>query len=295
MLFRSVGTGFSSGVAEALFARLDAMRIRSSPFVKRLTTAEARQVRFVRPELIAEIDFRGWTGDGLLRQASFQGLRDDKPAREVVSETTMATNAAPERPKSSVTLTHPDRVYWPDAGVTKEGLADYYAEAWPFMKPFIVGRALALVRCPDGIGGQTFFQKHAWKGLNRNIVLVKDPTEPEELISIRDFDGLMALVQSAALEIHPWGSTVTDWDRPDMIVKLQRYTAPFDLTGHPTVTLPGGFGASNMPIGLQLAGCEETTLIGAAAAFQRETPWHRRHPRPEPSAVGRMSEAQSAR
>jgi bifunctional non-homologous end joining protein LigD len=213
-----VGTGFSSGVAEALFGRLDAMRIRSSPFAKRLTTAEAREVRFIRPELIAEVDFRGWTGDGLLRQASFQGLRDDKPAREVVRETTMATNAAPDRPKSSVTLTHPDRVYWPDVRVTKEGLADYYAEAWPFMKPLLVGRALALVRCPDGIGGQTFFQKHAWKGLNRNIALVKDPTEPEELISIRDFDGLMALVQSAALEIHPWGSTVTDWERPDMIV-----------------------------------------------------------------------------
>jgi bifunctional non-homologous end joining protein LigD len=213
-----VGTGFSSGVAEALFARLDAMRIRSSPFAKKLTTAEARQVRYVKPELIAEVDFRGWTGDGLLRQAAFQGLRDDKPAREVVRETTMTTNAAPERPKSSVTLTHPDRVYWPDEGVTKEGLADYYAEAWPFMKPLIVDRALALVRCPDGIGGQTFFQKHAWKGLNRNIVLVKDPTEPEPLISIRDFDGLMALVQSAALEIHPWGSTVADWERPDMIV-----------------------------------------------------------------------------
>src|SRR3984885_14762345 len=213
-----VGTGFSSGVAEALFARLDTMRIRSSPFAKPLTTAEARQVRFVKPELIAEVDFRGWTGDGILRQASFQGLRDDKPAREIVRETTMATNAAPERPKSNVTLTHPDRIYWPDVGVTKEGLADYFAEAWPFMKPLIVGRALALVRCPDGIGGQTFFQKHAWKGLNRNIVLVKDPAGPELLISIRDFDGLMALVQSAALEIHPWGSTVTDWERPDMIV-----------------------------------------------------------------------------
>ena len=86
------------------------------------------------------------------------------------------------------------------------------------MKPFVVGRALALVRCPDGIGGQTFFQKHAWKGLNRNIVLVNDPKEPEALISIRDFDGLMALVQSAALEIHPWGSTADDWERPDMIV-----------------------------------------------------------------------------
>ena len=213
-----VGTGFSSDVAEALFARLDAMRIRSSPFAKRLTTAEARQVRYVEPELVAEIDFRGLTGDDLLRHASFQGLREDKPPHEVVRETTMAPNVAPERPKSSVTLTHPDRIYWPDEGVTKQGLADYYAEAWPVMKPLVVNRALALVRCPDGIGGQTFFQKHAWKGLNRNIVLVKDPTEPEPVISIRDFDGLMALVQSAALEIHPWGSTVADWERPDMIV-----------------------------------------------------------------------------
>ena len=94
-----VGTGFSSGVAEALYARLDSMRLRSSPFAKPLSTAEARQVRYVKPEFIAQIDFRGWTGDGLLRQASFQGLRDDKPAREVVSETTMATNAAPGPPQ----------------------------------------------------------------------------------------------------------------------------------------------------------------------------------------------------
>lgn len=213
-----VGTGFTSDVAQALFAKLERMRIRSSPFAKPLTAAEADQVRYVQPELIAEVDFRGWTGDGLLRQASFQGLRDDKPAREVVRETAASSNPAPERAKTSVRLTHPDRVYWPEAGVTKEGLAGYYAEAWPLMKPFIVGRALALLRCPDGIDGQTFFQKHAWKGLNKAIVLVKDPAEAEPLISIRDFDGLMALVQSAALEIHPWGSTVDDWERPDMIV-----------------------------------------------------------------------------
>ena len=91
-----VGTGFTSGVAEALFTKLEGMRVRSSPFAKPLTAAEARQVRYVRPELIAAINFRGWTGDGLLRQASFQGLRDDKPAREIVRETTMATNPAPE-------------------------------------------------------------------------------------------------------------------------------------------------------------------------------------------------------
>jgi bifunctional non-homologous end joining protein LigD len=215
-----VGTGFSASVAEALFARLEQKRIASSPFAARLSSAEARDVRFVRPELTAEVDFRAWTADGLLRQASFQGLREDKPAREIVRETTMTSDVAPERPQSSVKLTHPDRVYWPDAGVTKQGLADYYAEVWPFVAPFIVGRPLALVRCPDGIGGQTFFQKHAWAGLNPNIVLVADPAEPsgEALISIRDFDGLIALVQSAALEIHPWGSTVADWERPDMIV-----------------------------------------------------------------------------
>jgi bifunctional non-homologous end joining protein LigD len=213
-----VGTGFSSGAAEALYARLEKMRVPSSPFAGRLDANEARNVRFVRPELAAEVDFRGWTADGLLRQASFQGLRDDKPAREIVRESTMASPVAQERPESSVKLTHPDRVYWPDVGLTKQGLADYYAEVWRLIAPFVVGRALALVRCPDGIGGQTFFQKHAWKGLNRNIVLVKDPAEPEALISIRDFDGLMALAQSAALEIHPWGSTVADWERPDMIV-----------------------------------------------------------------------------
>jgi bifunctional non-homologous end joining protein LigD len=216
-----VGTGFSAATADALYKRLDKMRIPASPFKDRLSSAEARGVRFVRPEISAEIDFRAWTADGLLRQASFQGLREDKPARGISRETPMASNAptdaAPKR-RTSVVLTHPDRLYWPDAGVTKQGLADYYAEIWPWIEPFIVGRALALVRCPDGVGGQTFFQKHAWKGLNRAIVLVKDPAEPEELLSIRDLDGLIALAQSATLEIHPWGSTISDWERPDTLV-----------------------------------------------------------------------------
>ena len=119
-----------------------------------------------------------------------------------------------------VKLTHPDRLYWPDEGVTKEGLADYYTEVWRYIAPYIVGRPLALLRCPNGITGEKFFQKHAWKGLNPNIVLVKDPKDPsdEPLISINDLDGLLGLVQSAVLEIHPWGSTVSDWERPDMIV-----------------------------------------------------------------------------
>ncbi len=213
-----VGTGFTAATSAALYKRLEPSRVSASPFAAPLSAADARQVRFVRPELVAEVDSRGWTADGLLRQASFKGLRDDKPAREIVRETTPAA-MPPQTEHSSVALTHPDRLYWPDDGVTKQGLADYYAEVWPYMAPFIVGRPLALVRCPDGVGGQTFFQKHAWKGIDRSVVLVKDPAEPgEALISIRDLDGLTALVQMATLEIHPWGSTVTDWERPDMIV-----------------------------------------------------------------------------
>lgn len=118
-----------------------------------------------------------------------------------------------------MTLTHPDRLYWPEDGVTKQGLADYYASVWTRMAPFVVERPLALVRGPDGVHGQTFFQKHGWKGLDEHILLVQDPKDSgEPLIAIRDFDGLVGLVQSGALEIHPWGSTVADWERPDTIV-----------------------------------------------------------------------------
>ncbi|PDT52785.1 MULTISPECIES: DNA ligase D [Sinorhizobium] len=215
-----VGTGFTVAVAEELFKRLDRLRTPESPFAARLAAEDARQVRYVRPELVAEVEFRAWTADGLLRHASFRGLREDKPARDIVRETPKSAAVAPKAPRRTVKLTHPDRFYWPDEGVTKEGLADYYSEVWRFVGPHIVGRPLALVRCPNGITGETFFQKHAWKGLNPNIVLVNDPKDPpdEQLLSIRDLDGLMGLVQSAVLEIHPWGSTVADWERPDTII-----------------------------------------------------------------------------
>ena len=214
-----VGTGFSATVARDLNGKLDKMRIATSPFANRLSAEEARQVRFVKPELVAEIEFRTWTADGILRHASFKALREDKPAKEVVLEAPAPVGASEPEARPAVKLTHPDRIYWPDAGVTKEGLADYYAQVWPHMAPFVVNRALALVRCPDGVSGQSFFQKHAWKGLNPSIVLVTDPKDPAEpLICIRDLDGLTGLVQAATLEIHPWGSTASDWERPDTII-----------------------------------------------------------------------------
>lgn len=215
-----VGTGYTSAVAQDLFKKLERIRTPSSPFAQKLATADVRQVRFVSPELVAEVEFRAWTADGLLRHASFRGLREDKPAQEIVREIAKSSSAAPKAQHRTVKLTHPDRLYWPEEGVTKEGLADYYAEVWRFVAPFVVGRPLALLRCPNGINGEKFFQKHAWKGLNENIVQVHDPKEPpdERLISINDLDGLMGLVQAAVLEIHPWGSTVADWERPDTII-----------------------------------------------------------------------------
>ncbi|EJT06539.1 DNA polymerase LigD, polymerase domain protein [Rhizobium sp. CCGE 510] len=117
-------------------------------------------------------------------------------------------------------MTHPDRLYWPDEGVSKQALADYYAAVWPFMAPFIVNRPLALLRLPDGVKShQRFFQKHAWKGMNPHIEEIADPqdSDGEKLLRIVDFNGLTALVQSAALEIHPWGATTDHWERPDMI------------------------------------------------------------------------------
>lgn len=214
-----VGTGFSHDVARQLRDRLDGMRIDENPFRGRLTADEARGVRFVRPDLVAEVEFRAWTADGNLRHASFRGLREDKPATDVVRESGPLSDKAPPPQRRRVTLTHPDRLYWPDDGITKQGLADYHAEVWPRIAPFIVGRPLALLRCPGGIGGQRFFQKHAWKGMNRHVAQARDPKDKggDPLIAINDLDGLMGLVQSAALEVHPWGSTLADWERPDTI------------------------------------------------------------------------------
>jgi bifunctional non-homologous end joining protein LigD len=122
-----VGTGFSVATARDLRARLEPLRARASPFRDRLTTDEMRGLRFVRPELVAEVDFGAWTADGLLRHAVFRALREDKPARAIVREAP-AARTEPKPPRRNVKLTHPDRVFWPDRGVTKEGLADYYAQ-----------------------------------------------------------------------------------------------------------------------------------------------------------------------
>lgn len=213
-----VGTGFSRKTARELMARLQPLRRKTSPFTARLSAEAGRGAVFVEPELVAEVEFRGWTADANLRHTSFRGLREDKPPHEVVRETGGADMATAS--SSKVRLTHPDRIYWPDAGVTKAGLADYYSDVWGLISPFIVNRPLALVRCPEGISGQCFFQKHVWHGASKSIRLAEDPKDKksEPLITVADLDGLIGLVQAGVLEIHPWGSTLGALEQPDQVI-----------------------------------------------------------------------------
>lgn len=222
-----VGTGFSGTVAHALKKRLDRLITKKPPVDSE--PARDKQVIWAKPEIVAEVEFRSWTTDGILRQASYQGLREDKPASEVVAETggvppaeTKPVRAsAPVAKRSrqmSVTLSSPDKLLWPEAGISKQGLLDYYEEAWPRIGRFIVNRPLSLVRAPDGIDGQRFFQKHASKGMHEAIIRTSDPEDGEELLSIRNFDGLAALVQFGVVEVHIWGSTLKSIEKPDQIV-----------------------------------------------------------------------------
>jgi bifunctional non-homologous end joining protein LigD len=115
-------------------------------------------------------------------------------------------------------FTHPDRVYWPDIGLTKQALAEYYTAIWDWIAPHLVGRPLTVVRCPDGITGDCFYQKHVWAGLEKvRLHRVADPAHGE-VFAIEDLEGLLALVQAGVLEIHVWGSRITDLERCDRLV-----------------------------------------------------------------------------
>ena len=211
-----IGTGFSAAVAHDLWATLEPLRRPDPPFAAP-PPPEARRggAVWVRPDLVAEVAFRGWTGDGQLRHAAFRGLREDKPAHEVMREAGATAPGAP--PVAAPALTHPDRVLWDDVGLTKEGLAAYYAAVAPRILGEVAGRPLSLLRGPDGVGGKTFFQKHAWAGLDGDAVRSVTIAGDDALV-IEDAAGLMALVQASVLEIHPWGARIGDPERPDRIV-----------------------------------------------------------------------------
>jgi bifunctional non-homologous end joining protein LigD len=246
-----VGTGYSHRAARELWQRLQPLRTGKPPF-SRLPKEEtrARNAKWVEPRLVVEVAFHGWTHGHRVRQASFQGIREDKTPTEVVredkpmtlrmqSKAPVRSERLPARPAQpaakkraqavayTVPLTNPDRVYWQDAGVTKQALADYYAEVWDRMAPHVVGRVLALVRCPEGATAECFYQKHARAGIdNKRLHLVREP-DGDKSISIDNLDGLIALVQAGVLEVHTRGSTIDSLETCNRLV--------FDLDPGPDI------------------------------------------------------------
>ena len=182
---------------------------------------------------MAEIEFRGWTDDGYVRQAAFKGLRRDKPARDVVRET--PADDPPDPPGlvtidtgddadtieiAGVRVTHPDRVLYPGRGITKRTLIDYYLAVADQILPHVAGRPLSLVRFPDGFGGDGFFQKHASPGFPAALkpITIREKEGKDDYLYIEDERGLVAAVQMGALELHIWGAHIDDLERPDRLV-----------------------------------------------------------------------------
>jgi bifunctional non-homologous end joining protein LigD len=211
-----VGTGYSHKQARELHTTLEKIAAARPALGNALPAGAEKGVRWVKPQLVCDVEFHDWTTDRLIRQSSFKGLREDKAADEVVLET--QPQAAPAKPElARVRLTHPERILWEGPGITKQGLAEFYAEIAEWILPHMKGRVLSLVRCPEGVGGQHFYAKHPWHGLNPAVRRV-DVGEKEPMLVVENLTGLLSLVQASIVEIHPWGSTADDLERPDRLI-----------------------------------------------------------------------------
>ena len=237
-----VGTGFSTATLKDLKKRMDEEAAGDMPFDDVPAAIRRTVKQWVRPRLVAEIEFTEWTGDGRLRHPSFQGLREDKKAmdvkreqpkmkarsRKIVARRNGVAHKSAE--VAGVTLTHPDRKLFADSDVTKLEVAEYYEAVADWMLPHVVDRPLTIVRCPGGAAGECFFQKHWTAQLPEAVGRVAVPTKAgrEWYVTASDLAGIVALVQISAVEIHPWSARSDDLDRPDQVI--------FDLDPGPGVT-----------------------------------------------------------
>jgi bifunctional non-homologous end joining protein LigD len=203
-----IGTGFGQEKARTLAKKLQAVRRDESPFSGPDAPRETAEIRWAEPKLVAEIEFAGFTGSGMIRQAAFKGLREDKPAREVGPEEVASVKPSAEVVIRGVALSKPDKALWPDAGdsrpVTKRDLAEYFDAVGPWMIDHIEGRPCSIVRAPDGIAGQRFFQRHAMPGTSSLITLRKVSGDRKPYLQFDSNEALIALAQLGGIELHPW-------------------------------------------------------------------------------------------
>lgn len=256
-----VGTGFDEKLLAKTVRQLGSLEQDDSPTDDLPPSRERRDAHWVKPSLVAEVKFTGWTQDARLRHPAFVGFRADKPASQVVREIAVKPekvaaligspdrNARPAEPKiksqrvssngrtaqldnnsiAGVALTHPDKIFYPDTGTTKQDLANYYERVQQWMLPHVVDRPLALVRSPGGLSGKSFFQRNWSQSLPAAIdkVDVSEAKTPDYHVAIHDLAGVISMAQIGVLEIHAWNCRTDDIERPDQLI--------FDLDPGPDV------------------------------------------------------------
>jgi bifunctional non-homologous end joining protein LigD len=230
-----VGTGFNGALIEELMERMEPLAIDKAPV--EVPRADRKGAHWIEPKLVAEINFTEFTSDGVLRHPSFIALREDKPASQVVREVPKhledATVKAKPKPASrrkaktrspedfGIEISSPERVIYPELGLTKKDLADYYAAVEPLIMVDVADRPMTLIRCPGGRTGECFFQKHDKGTFGEHVKQI--PIEEkdghfEDYLYFEDIRGLLASVQMGTMEFHGWGSKVDKVECPDRLV-----------------------------------------------------------------------------
>jgi bifunctional non-homologous end joining protein LigD len=300
-----VGTGFGRDKLSTLLPRLHALKAPRSPFTAKGAPRSVPGVHWVKPELVAEIEFAGSTTEGMVRQAAFEGLREDKPAAEVEAEQpadpnqvdlpipakgtkaprrSRKTGASPRRAKTAriapgssgsekpvvmgVLLSNPDKLLWPaedaEPGVSKLELARYFERVGDWMLPHLAGRPCSIIRAPGGYQGQHFFQRHAKPGTSNLLSAVRIAGIEEPYLQVDRKEGLAALAQVSALELHPWNGQPGDPETPGRLV--------FDLDPGPEVAFAAVVEAA-YEIRNRL---EELGLVGFCKTAAKGCTWSRR-------------------
>ena len=222
-----VGTGFDQTALKTIYSQLTPLERKSSPLEKPLTSAQARGVHWVEPTLVGEVQFAEWTREGVVRQAAFVGMRSDKPAAQIIHEQPRAAKSL-KAPKPSsakktsdgVNITHPERIIDTQSGTQKQQLAAFYQSISEWVLPFLRHRPVSLLRAPEGVDGEQFFQKHSERLAIPNIKQLEPSLDPghARLMEIDSPRALLGAVQMGTIELHTWGATTDKIETPDLFV-----------------------------------------------------------------------------